>query len=323
MRNKLSVISQQIKLDGVDTLNLPRNSVHDAYILRFNIKTHATAAATVTPREVLEAISEIRLVTDSTRVHYALNGHDLALLNARIQVNSTAPFIDSEPVSMQADDTHDYDFSLYLDEGDILAVLHTNVELTVKFAHQVKANVEVLDANAKITIKESIYSTQELASVFGKDFENVAEPKVYSQTASCNANSEFTGFFDLPTGTLLRGAMLFVQSAGAFPDQMGILRTVPDRIELNKEDFETHLELDQIIYKTVLPVDRTNHTAAYVMDFGTQWQANNLGKNAWSYAKGDVQLAAKTSAALNIRYISLESMVNTAVYDKTVSFTEY
>lgn len=59
------------------------------------------------------------------------------------------------------------------------------------------------------------------------------------------------------------------------------------------------------------------------MDFSTQWQANGKGKNGWSYAKGDIQLAAKTNAELSVRYISLESMVNTAVYDQAVPFTEY
>ena len=158
--------------------------------------------------------------------------------------------------------------------------------------------------------------------MYGKDFELVAEPKVYALTAKCLANSEFTGFMDLPTGTLLRKAILEI-SGSDFPQQMGILRTVPDRIELNKEDFETHLELDQIIYGTELPVDRTNHVATYVMDYGSQWQANGKGKNGWSYAKGDVQLAAKTNAELSVRYISLESMVNIAVYNKAVPFTEY
>lgn len=324
MRNKLSILSQPIQKGGVDTLNLPRNSVHDAYILKFNVTVNNGTSAAITPtaREILEAIAEIKLVTDSTRVHYAMNGHDLALLNALIQKNNTHPFIEQTLDEIAASASKEYSFSLYLDEGDIIAVAHTNVELTVKFADKTAQALDVASAKCYVTLKETIYSTAELQAIYGKNFELVAEPKVYAQTATCNANTEFVGFYDLPTGTLLRKAVLEI-SGSDFPQQVGILRTVPDRIELNKEDFETHIELDQIIYGTELPVDRENHVATYVMDFGSQWQANGKGKNGWSYAKGDIQLAAKTTAELSVRYISLESMVNTAVYDQAVAFTEY
>lgn len=328
MRNKLSVFSQPITKGGVDTLNLPRNSVHDAYILRFNInvKNGTTGSITPTPKDILDAITEIRVVTDSTRVHYDITGHDLALLNSLIQVNSTEPFIDKTLSAIAANGTDNYEFCLYLDEGDIIATAHTNVELTVKFAGTTTKGLTVTGAECLLTIKESLYSQAELLAKYGEGLARAAEPKVYVQTAKCNGNTEFSGFFDLPTGTLLRKALLLItNSTGTLPDQIGILRTNPDRVELNKEDFKTHIELDQIIYRTKLPykhVAGTSLSAAYVIDYGTQWQSNGIGKNGWSFAKGDIQLAAKTTADQNVRYISIESMVNTSVYPAAL-FTEY
>lgn len=328
MRNKLSVFSQPITKGGVDTLNLPRNSVHDAYILRFTVgvSNGTSASITPTPKDILDAIGEIRLVTDSTRVHYDITGHDLALLNALMQVNSTDPFIDQTLDAVAAGETANYEFCLYLDEGDIIATAHSNVELTVKFGDKTNMGLTITRAECLLTIKESLYSAQELVAKYGEGLATAAEPKVYVQTAKCGANTEFSGFFDLPTGTLLRKAMLYVtNSTGKLPEQIGILRTNPDRVELNKEDFKTHIELDQIIYRTKLPyefVEDSKLAAAYVIDYGTQWQSNGIGKNGWSYAKGDIMLAAKTPVDINVRYISIESMVNTAVYPPTL-FTEY
>ena len=327
MRNKLSVFSQPISKGGVDTLNLPRNSVHDAYILRFNIRVHngKTESITPTPKDILDAIAEIRLVTDSTRVHYDITGHDLAILNALMQKNNTHPFIDQTLDAVAANADKEYEFCLYLDEGDIIATAHTNVELTVHFKDESSMGLTVTSAQCLLTIKESLMSQAELVAKYGEGLKNAAEPKVYIQTTKCNGNTEFSGFFDLPTGTLLRKGILYITNNGKLPDQIGILRTNPDRVELNKEDFLTHIELDQIIYGTELPykyVKDSELAAVYVIDYGTQWQSNGIGKNGWSFAKGDIMLAAKTPADMNVRYLSIESMVNTSVYPANL-FTEY
>lgn len=319
-RNKQSVISQKISKGGVDTLNLPRSSVHDAYMLRFNITVTNSTGSSVTPtaKEILNAIDAVRLVTDSTRVHYDLTGHDIALLNVPLQKYGTNPFLFQTLQAISNSGTASYEFVLYLDQGDILACAHTNVELTILFKDSTAQSLTVSTASCTVTIKETIYSDAELKSVYGENLELAAEPKCYAQTATCASNTEFVGFHDLPTGTLLRGCTLLItNTSGTIPDTVGILRTTPDRIELNKEDFKTHLELDEILMGTPTVnnvVSGTSIECMYNIDFGTQWQSNGIGKDGWSFAKGDVQLAMKTSAAQTVRFISKESMVNTTAY---------
>jgi len=325
MRNKTSVIYQQLSMGGATTLNLPRNSVHDAYILRFNIKvaTDTGITATVPMQKILESIENISLITDSTRVHYALNGYDLALLNAKIHKAQSNRVIDMPDVSLDGTSAKEVEFCLYLDEGDIIAAAHTNVELSVDFANKITigtTKVNVTDADCKVTLKETIYSTAELKAVYGENLQRVAEPKVYSITKNCSANSEFHEFLDLPTGTLVRGALItFTATDGSadLPEEVGLMRTVPDRVELGREDWKSHRAVDEIIYQTKFPAN------VFVYDYTTQWQNNGVGKNGWSYAKGDVQLAAHTAKEMKVRYISLESIVSTDYYSQNVAFSEY
>lgn len=327
-RNKESTLSQKIVMGSVETLNLPRNSVHDAYILRFdfNIANQGTTPYTVKIRDVLESIEEIRLVTDSIRVHYALNGYDLALLNAKIQPVQTHDILTREDVTIAAGANEHYLFNLYLDEGDIVAVAHNNVELSVHWnAEKLGTNINITSATCEVTLMETIYSAAQLQALYGESWENIVEPKVYALTTKAAGNTEFTGVLDLPTGTLLRGAIIeFTPDDAAttgptYPKQVGILRTVPDRVELGKVDWMSHRMKDEIIYKTIFP------RGIFIYDYGKQWQSNGIGKDGWTYAKGDVQLAylAKDAIGQSIRYISLESLVNTAIYSQNFAFTTY
>lgn len=319
-RNKLSVISQKISKGGVDTLNLPRSSVHDAYMLKFNIAISNSSGSSVTPtpEEILGVIDSVRLVTDSTRVHYDLTGMDIALMNVPLQKSGTSAFLFSTLSAVADSGTASYEFVLYLDQGDILACAHTNVELSVIFKDAVKTGVSVTSASCTVTIRETIYSDAELKAIYGEGLVNAAEPKCYAKTETCSANTEFIGFADIPTGTLLKGVTLLISNtSGTLPDTVGILRNTPDRIELNKEDFATHMELDEILMGTQTYYKHTAGSllsAMYNIDFGTQWQNNGLGKDGWSFAKGDVTFAMKTSAQQTVRIISKESMVNTTAY---------
>ena len=326
-RNKETTLSQKIIMGSVGTLNLPRNSVHDAYILRFDMKiaNASSSAYTIDIRKVLESIEEIKLVTDSIRVHYALNGYDLALLNAKIQKVQTNDILTREDVTIAAGKSADYTFCLYLDEGDIVAVAHNNVELSVSFNGEgLGDDITIASASCTVTLKETIYSSAQLTELYGESWEMIVEPKVYALTWTCAGNTEFTGFGDLPTGTLLRGAIIEFKPSdatstdkGTYPKQVGILRTVPDRVELGKVDWETHRMEDEIIYQTVFP------EGIFIYDYGTQWQSNKIGKDAWSYAKSDIQLAALSTVEQKVRYISLESLVNTTLYSQNFAFTTY
>lgn len=320
-RNKESTIAQPISMSN-STLNLPRNSVHDAYILRFNLTVTNESAGAYVPKikDVLKkAITDIRLVTDSVRVHYALNGYDLALLNSRIQKTQANDVLGMEFEEIPAGEHVDLSFCLYLDEGDIIAPAHNNVELTVQFGGEIDNGIVVAMASCLVTLKETIYTAAQLVSLYGEQWERVVEPKVYALTDDCAGNTEFSGFMDLPTGTLLRGAVIDFEPADGktYPELVGLLRTVPDRVELGKVDWQTHRAEDEIIYETVFP------EGTWIYDFGTQWQSNRVGKDGWSFAKGDIQLAAKSEVKQNVRYISLESLVNVALYKQTYAFTTY
>ena len=315
-------------MGSVGTLNLPRNSVHDAYILRFDMKiaNGGSSEYKIDIRKVLESIDEIKLVTDSIRVHYALNGYDLALLNAKIQKVQTNDILTREDVTIPAGKSADYSFCLYLDEGDIVAVAHNNVELSVSFNGEgLGSDITIASASCTVTLKETIYSTAQLQELYGASWENIVEPKVYALTSTCAGNTEFSGFMDLPTGTLLRGAIIEFKPAdatasteGTYPKQVGLLRTVPDRVELGKVDWDTHRMVDEIIHQTVFP------KGIWIYDYGTQWQSNRIGKDVWSFAKGDIQIAAFTNGVeQKVRYISLESMVDTSIYSQNFPFTTY
>ncbi|WP_319377769.1 hypothetical protein [uncultured Methanocorpusculum sp.] len=312
-RRKYSILSQAIT-DSVHVANLPRTSIHDGYALKFSMRLTNTSGSSATPliTDILNAITEISLVSDSVRNHYSLNGLDLARLNYRIdKVNKVLDMT----YSALADDAYvDTSFVLYLDEGEILAVAYTNLELKVLFGSTAGTGIDISNAKCEIGLIEEIYSEAELKARYGERYEKLAEPKVYALSATCDANTEFSGFLDIPTGTLLKGAMLTFTTD---PSLFGILRTVPDRVELMKQDWTVARAIDELIYGTSIP------THIVTMDFGVQWQANGIGKDGWSYSKGDIQLAAKTSSSTTVRYVSIEQIVDIDLYKKTYAFTTY
>lgn len=320
MRNKISVLSQKLTMGSTTSLLLPRNSIHDAYLLRFavTVKNGTGSSVTSTIDDVLNAISEIKVVTDATRDHYVLTGMDAALLTAKRHksVNSVLG-ISSESLASNA--TKTYSFTLVLDEGDILAVAHTSVELSLYVKDTTGLGLTVQAAECTVTVKETICSTAELEARFGAELSGAVEPKVCGYTISAPSCSEFVGVFDLPTSTLLKGAVIkFTPSSSTYPSQIGLIRNTPDRVELGKEDWGTRRDLDEMIYDTTFPA------GVIIYDFGTQWQANGIGKDGWNLAKHDVELAMKASESQTIRYISCESLVNTTLWNNSgVDFTQY
>ena len=312
-RRKYSLLSQTIS-DSNHVVNLPRSSIHDGYELKFSMRLTNTSGASATPliTDVLNAITEISLVSDSVRNHYSLNGLDLARLNYRVdKVNKV---LDKTYEALANDAYVDTDFVLYLDEGEILAIAHTNLELKVLFGSTAGTGIDISNAKCEIGLIEEICSEAELKARYGDEYQRLAEPKVYALTATCDANTEFVGFMDLPTGTLLKGAMLTFTTD---PTLVGLLRTVPDRVELMKQEWTMARAIDEYIYGTTHPA----HIVS--MDFGVQWQANGVGKDGWSFSKGDIQLAAKTSSSTTVRYVSIEQIVSIDLYKKSYAFTTY
>jgi len=326
-RNKLTVIDQKLSLGSTTSIILPRNSIHDAYMLRFSItvKNGTASSITATVADVLKAITEIKVVTDAVREHYVLNGLDSAWLTTLKHKSHENSVLNIADEAIAANGTKTYNFTLVLDEGDIVAVAHTSVALSVNWATTTALGLTVQSAECQVTIKETIVSTADLAEMFNapaeegfSDLIKVIEPKVCAYTINANTCTEFTGVFDIPTNTLIRGAVIhFTGTGGTMPDQVGLLRNTPDRVELGKEDFNVRRDLDEMILQTKLPA------GLMVYDFGTQWQTNGFGKDGWSFAKHDIEFAIKSTVSQIIRYISLESLVSAAYWKKHMNFTQY
>lgn len=325
-RNKLTVIDQKLSLNGNTSLILPRNSIHDAYVLRFSItvknETGADIAA-VPVTDILSAIQEIKVVTDAVREHYVLNGLDAAYLTALVHKSYENSVLEIANRAIANNGTSTYNFTLVLDEGDIIAVAHTSVALSIAW-NATAGSLTVLSAECQVTVKESIVTEADLHAMYDAAEEGypelvkVIEPKVCGYTISTPACTEFVGVFDIPTNTLNRGALIhFTGTGGVMPTQVGLLRNTPDRVELGKEDFATRRDLDEMILGTKLPAGLMKY------DFGTQWQSNGFGKDGWSFAKHDIELAIKSSVAQTIRYISLESLVSAAYWKQHMNFTQY
>lgn len=310
MRVKMNTLSQVINKQN-PAIPLPRSSIHDAYILDFEIKIKNTGASAVTPTitELLTAIENISVVSDSSQVHYSLGGIDLARRNSMFCAAATDDIMKKTFTSLAANAETTVKFPLFLDEGDIIAIMHDNLEMKVTFLSKISANVTIESAVVKTTIIERIpTSAAELVATYGENFEYAAEPKVYLAKQTVAANSEFTGFFDMPTGTLLTGAMIHFSAA---PEKVGIMQIVPDRVELQKVDWDVLRAIDQRKHKTDLPEN------VVTLEYGTQWMENGIGKAGWHYNKGDIQIAVKTEEEITMRYVSFERLVNTSVYDKT------
>ncbi|MDU9376300.1 hypothetical protein McpSp1_09020 [Methanocorpusculaceae archaeon Sp1] len=324
MRVKFNTISQVINRSN-PAMSLPNTSIHDAYALKFRMKIKNSWGAAVTPEmeDILKSIEQIVVTTDSTKVNYSLSGLDLARRSAVSSAMGTDRVIDRTFTSLADGASVDVSFVLYLDEGDIIASAHDQIELKVAFLQNVKQGtgedaakkIELVDPECKLTIVENIPTAEEFYSKYGQKLELVAEPKVYAITTTCPANTEFTDIMDLPTGTLLGGSMVHFE--GGTPELVGLIRTTPDRIELKKVDWDTMRAIDERRFRTKIPAGLIN------FDYGVQWQSNGVGKDAWNFSKGDVRLAAKTNNPLTIRYVSFEKIVNTAVYDKLYPFTQY
>lgn len=309
MRTKFNTLSEKISL-SVPAIQLPRSSIHDAYELTFSLVLSNTSGAGVTPTaaEILGAIEQVAVTSDNATVHYALSGLDIARRDACKGAGNTDTVIEKTFPEIGEGASKTVQFSLFMDEGDICAVAHNSLELKVAFNTTVKTGVTLTSATVTTTIIEKIPTAAELIAMYGENFEFLAEPKCYAMSVSIPANTEFTGALDLPTGTLLNSAMLHFS---ADPSQIGILQNVPDRAELMKIDWAAMRAIDERKYRTAMPA------GVCMLDYGTQWQSNGLGKNGWSYNKGDIQIGVKIASAATLRYVSFERVVNTAVFNST------
>ena len=306
MRAKINTISQTINKNN-PAINLPHTTIHDAYIMSFTMVLKNNSVSLITPdiENVLKSIEQFVITSDGTNGHASLNGIDLAAHAGTDRV------IDRTLDSISSDATQEVKFKLFFDEGDILGAAHDSLEMKITFLDEVlnTEGLEIVSATVRISIIELIPEGTELIARYGQNLELLAEPKVYVITQGCAGNSEFTGFMDLPTGTLQRGAMLHFSTV---PEQVGVLKMVPDRTELLKVDFDVLRSIDERKFGCAVP------EGIVTFDYGHQISCNNIGLLGWNWSKGDVQIAAKTEASTTLRYVSYEHVVNTAVVEKAI-----
>ena len=298
----------------VKSIDLPRNGVIDSIALLVNLtiknSTDQEAVEKMTMEDVLEAINEIRVVSNGNVVHYALKGTDIAYLNI-YDTHGKALSLD-ESFSIPEAGSKDVSFLIMLDAGQIHALLKDQLQIKVEWNRKLNTaagmgDPVLEDASIKVTLDKEVYeSAQEYvmaysAGEYGEVF--IEEPKVYAIEKAFNALGELTEIFELPVGSVLKRALLvFYNDTGAradIVDKYALVRTRPARIQLYRIDYETSRELDKVQYK--LPSVPTGIT---MFDYDREVVFGGLDLREED--SGTFKIALKTNAAGKIRYISHE-----------------
>lgn len=300
-------------------IDLPRDAVIDRIMARFSVTlTNAddTDAYTGHYYDILQKLTDLRIVSDGNNVHYAVTAEDIALLNfydnKGVTVNPDTEFTAAK------DTTTTLDFMLVFDEGDILAITKDSLEFSFDLSTtSINADpaVTITALTGTITIEENVYTTPEFQATYGPSLELAAEPKIVAIEKSFDSSDELREFFDMPTGTLLRRAFLVSKSAagvrgGVTPSKMGILVTTPDRREVYTIDYATLRDYNKMAYALSSLVN-----GVAVIDFGSEITCDEFGIRGWKFNKGDYQMGIKSATAGKLRYLSVEYVVNTHNFD--------
>lgn len=316
MYSKYRTLSTALSLTNT-TVNLPRDAVIDQIVLKLAV-TVANASESVayagTNEAILRAIQEIRVVSDGSTVHYALSGADVAILNNYNSKYGIAPAIDSA-ANVAVSTSTVFTYYLRLDEGDILAANKDSLEIKIVVNPAIATDVTISALTGTITIVENVLTPQEFVESYGANLEYAAEPKVYALQATVNSSSEITDVLDLPTGSLMRGGILQFMTGGLAgsvdPTTVGLIVTSPDRRELLNIDWGTLRAINASEYD----VNGGAPAGVALINYAKDVTADGYGLRGWRFTKGDYQIVAKTSNAATLRYISLEHVVNSAVFD--------
>mgnify|MGYP000554669693 CR=1 FL=1 len=317
MYSKYRTLNQTLSLINT-RIDLPRDAVIDQLILKINA-TVANADDTNdyegTNEAILRAIQEIRVVSDGSTVHYALSGADIALLNKYNSKNGFAPELTGAvDVAKSASATLTY--YLRLDEGDILAASKDSLEMKIVVNPTVATDVTISALTCTVTLVENVLSPEEFIATYGANLEYAAEPKVYALSVPVTASSELTNVLDLPTGSLARAGLLqFINPATGLagsvdPTAIGLINTSPDRREVLHVDWATLQKINAAEYDL-----GTIPAGVAMLNYAKDVTNDGYGLRGWRFTKGDWQIASKGSNAANLRYICLEHVVNSGVFD--------
>lgn len=317
MYSKYRTLSQTLSLINT-RMDLPRDAVIDQLILKIAVTVANASAETAyagTNEAILRAIQEIRVVSDGSTVHYALSGADIALLNKYNSKSGFAPALGTA-IAVEKSASANLTYYLRLDEGDILAASKDSLEMKIVVNPAVATDVTISALTCTVTLVENVLSPAEFVESYGPNLEYAAEPKVYALTVPVVASSELTNVLDLPTGSLARAGLLqFIDSStglagGKDPSAIGLLNTSPDRREVLHVDFASLQAINVSEYDlgAALP-------GVALLNYARDVTNDGYGLRGWRFTKGDWQVAAKGSNTANLRYVCLEHVVNSGVFD--------
>ncbi|MFA7121319.1 MAG: hypothetical protein WC277_07545 [Bacilli bacterium] len=317
MYSKYRTLNQTLSLINT-RMDLPRDAVIDALFLKITatVGNAGQGAYAGTNEAVLRAIQEIRIVSDGSTVHYALSGADIALLNKYNSKSGFAAALDGA-VAVGAGGSEDFAYYLRLDEGDILAASKDSLEAKIVVNPTIDTDVTITALTCEITLVENVMTPEEFVATYGPNLEYAAEPKIYALSVPVTASSELTNILDLPTGSLARAGLLqFINPATGLagsvdPVAIGLINTSPDRREVLHVDFPTLQRINAADYD----IGPINLPGVALLNYAKDVTNDGYGLRGWRFTKGDWQIAGKTSNAATLRYVCLEHVVNSGVFD--------
>jgi hypothetical protein len=287
-----------------DQIDLPRDHVIDDIVLRFNFSYSASSAPALW--DVLRAIQEVRVVSDGSVVHFALRGDDIYILNYYDQQGSVPQNIGTSGAIV----------TLRLSTGEILANLKSDLKLSVRSGTGIGSSITNFSGSVTVSVEQLVHDPAEFQAAYGPDLENVAEPKVVTETTTLNAGTQFQTMSELPVGNLLKRTVVVVQdSTGAFSDSVvDRLRIMnkPGSQELYNEAWLVAGDKDMMEYQLSQRL-----TGVVFIDYGIDVTEDNLGLRMWRVAKGDITLESRNNAAGSARLIHEALIVNTEALDAT------
>lgn len=285
----------------VNSIDLPRNGVitRIALLFNFTLSNAGASAWNGTYEDVVKAIEEIRVVADANDIKYSLSGLDVAIMNYYDASSKSVKLDDT--ITVDASGTQQVSFLLFLQNGDIHALMKEALKLQIRFNTTVATDVTISDAEVKVTLDKLVF---EDANEWVEYFMGyIVEPKVWSKEKAFEQLNELSEVLELPTGAVAwRGFLVAFNSSNAradIVDKYAIVQTKPRRTELLKVDWRTGQELDKVQYRLDAIITGVN-----VIDYNEELVEGGFDLRAVD--TGTFKLALKTTAQGKIRYISHE-----------------
>lgn len=298
----------------IKEVDLPKSGVITSINLlaKLTVKNAGGSAWSGKMEDILNAIKEIRVVSDGNKIHYALKGTDIALMNWYDSAGKTVNLDD--PVTIDAGASKTFTVLLFLDAGEIHALTKDDLAIKVDWNTSIATDVSLTDAEIKITVEKKVYESEEeyfmdYAVESEEGFEvMIVEPKVVPKEVGFDQLSELQDAVKIPIGNVLKRAFLvFKDSSGARADvceKYALIQAKSERKELYKMDYETSRELDKVQYMlSAVPAGVT------VLDYDEEITQDGFGLDTRDVDSETYKLALKTSASGKLRYISHEYVI--------------